>query len=214
MIPAFTTSGVLPPFTGDSAAQRANASPYKVAMTDIVNRFATSIERITILEGLLAYREKLRTVGFTDGFQWIDGSFVEDCESANNRGRAPADVDVVTYVYRPLNSQGNGYMEKDELMPIVMANPDLFIPQHSKSTYHCDAYHEDLCMPSHMLVEKTAYWFGLFSHSRVSNLWKGILSVPMHSDDAAARAILDAKKQEILTQPVGSTQTVDGGGSC
>lgn len=69
-------------------------------------------------------------------------------------------------------------------------------------------------MPSHMLVEKTAYWFGLFSHSRVSNLWKGILSVPMNSDDAAARAILDAKKQEILTQLVGSTQTVDGGGSC
>lgn len=214
MIPAFTTSGVLPPFTGDSAAQGANASPYKVAMTDIVSRFATSIERITILEGLLAYREKLRIVGFTEGFQWIDGSFVEDCESANNRGRAPADVDIVTYVYRPLSSQGNGYMKNDELMPIVMANPDLFNPKQSKSAYHCDAYHVDLCIPSDMLVEKTAYWFGLFSHSRVSNLWKGILSVSMNSDDAAARAILDAKKQEILTQLVGCSQTADGGRSC
>ena len=210
MIPNFTTSGVLPPFTGSSAAQHAEASPYNVLMTEIVARFATSIERIQILEGLLNYREKLRSVGFTDGFQWIDGSFVEDCEAENNRGRAPADVDVVTYVYRPLNSVGDAYLSNAELVPIIAANPDLFVSKESKASYLCDAYHVDLCLPPDMLVQRTAYWFGLFSHSRVSNLWKGILSVSIESDDTDARTILQLKKNDILATEV----SVDGGVSC
>jgi hypothetical protein len=38
-------------------------------------------------------------VGLDNGFQWIDGSFVEDVEKS--RGRAPGDVDIVTFAHRP-----------------------------------------------------------------------------------------------------------------
>ena len=37
------------------------------------------------------YRAALRAVGFDRGFQWLDGSFVED--------RVPKDLDVVSFTY-------------------------------------------------------------------------------------------------------------------
>lgn len=54
-------------------------------MTALVKRFATSAERIEILLVLIAYRTELRSLGFLDGFQWIDGSFVEQIEITRNR---------------------------------------------------------------------------------------------------------------------------------
>ncbi|MDN3617464.1 DUF6932 family protein [Vibrio gallaecicus] len=80
MIPAFEQSGVLPPFVGDSPARRANQAPYAVSLADFVKHFSTSPERIKILIGFLEYRIALKSIGIVDGFQWIDGSFVENVE--------------------------------------------------------------------------------------------------------------------------------------
>lgn len=99
MIPTFNISGVLPPFVGESPTVKAAMSPYLTTMSAIVGRFATSVERKKILAGLLAYRAALRNLGLVNGFQWIDGSFVEDIENTQNR--PPADVDVVTFSSRP-----------------------------------------------------------------------------------------------------------------
>lgn len=81
MIPAFGPSGVLPPFIDADATARPGASPYLTTMTEIVRRFGTSAERLAILRGLLDYRAELLRVGIVRGFQWIDGSFVEDCQT-------------------------------------------------------------------------------------------------------------------------------------
>jgi hypothetical protein len=48
----------------------------------------------------------------------------------------------------------------------------------------------DLDKKPFLIVDDTRYWFGLFSHQRVTSLWKGMLSVSLQSDDDAARSLL------------------------
>ena len=99
-IPSFTLDGILPPFTGSDPAQPANhMSPYVVTATEVVSHFATSDERKEILAGWLRYRQALRNVGITRGFQWLDGSFLEDKESLG--GGPPNDIDLLVYYHRP-----------------------------------------------------------------------------------------------------------------
>ena len=181
LIPAFNISGVLPPFLGEDPTRRVEMSPYVVTMSDVIRRYATSEERIGILAGLLDFRADLRAAGFVEGFQWLDGSFVEHVEET--RGRAPVDVDIVTFARRPTKSL-------DEWKRLVNDYLDLFQPRATKKRYHCDAYFVDLSKSPFLVVDDTRYWFGLFSHQRVTSLWKGMLSVPLQSDDDAARLLL------------------------
>lgn len=150
-------------------------------MSTIVRRFATSDERMEILMGLLNYRAALRNFGLTDGFQWIDGSFVEHVESTRNR--PPADVDVVTFANRPDVHLG-------EWKKLVTENISLFDPAQAKKQYRCDAYFVDLRKKPATIVNDTRYWFGLFSHQRNTSLWKGMLALPLASDDDIARELL------------------------
>jgi hypothetical protein len=48
----------------------------------------------------------------------------------------------------------------------------------------------DLDKKSEFVVEDTRYWFGLFSHQRVTSLWKGMLKISLHSDDDKAKSLL------------------------
>ena len=181
MIPAFNVSGVLPPYVGDSPTVKAEMSPYQTTMTALVKRFATSPERIEILMGLIGYREKLRSLGLQDGFQWIDGSFVEQVELT--RSRPPADVDVVTFARRPA-------ITDEEWVNLAQANVQLFDQTAVKTQFKCDAYFVDLGINPALIVSDTRYWFGLFSHQRDTSLWKGMLAVPLDSDDIAAQQML------------------------
>ncbi len=52
MIPDFNASMVLPPMVGDDPAVRATMSPFKATLFELVERFATSPERIGILRGV------------------------------------------------------------------------------------------------------------------------------------------------------------------
>jgi hypothetical protein len=77
MIPAFNTSGVLPPFDpAGTPTNRNSMAPYRTTMVEIARRFCSSEARIAIMRGLINYRAELRAAGIVDGFQWIDGSFV------------------------------------------------------------------------------------------------------------------------------------------
>ncbi len=170
-------------------------APYRVTMSEVVERFGFSLERIQILEGLLSYREKMRSIHIT-GYQWLDGSFVEDCEQI--RGRSPADIDIVTFAYRPLDQYGN-HLNIDDFLDICDANDDLFSPEKAKAAYMCDAYYVDFHQEPHLLAGAVTYWCNLFSHSREHNLWKGILQVELRDvDDSEAKAILHQKKAELL----------------
>jgi hypothetical protein len=181
LIPANTISGILPPFTGADSTDRANTSPYAASMTDVVLRYGFNAERTAILTGLLDYRATLRSIGVTDGFQWLDGSFVEDVEHI--RSRPPGDIDVVTFA-RP------ALADRAVWLQLVNVNVALFSPQQTKKTFKCDAYFIDLGKRIETVVSDTAYFFNLFSHQRSTHTWKGMIRVPLISDDANARALI------------------------
>lgn len=67
----------------------------------------------------------------------------------------------------------------------------VFDPDAVKAAYACDAYFVDLSLPSKFLVRLTRYWFGLFSHQRGTSVWKGLIEVPLRSDDDKARKLLE-----------------------
>lgn len=179
---------VLPPFVGENPTRRADMSPYKVSMHDVVARFATSRPRVKILRGLLAYRSALLSAGVTAGFQWLDGSFVEDVEQI--RKVPPKDLDVVTFGKLPASDVA----AKREWM---QKHVHLLDRNQAKIVFSCDAFFVDLAKNPEMLVDDTRYWFGLFSHQRESTLWKGMLQVPLNSNDQDAVDYLDKAWPEL-----------------
>ena len=80
-----------------------NRSPYVATLCEVVKRFANTPERIQLLHGLMDYRDALYAAGVTDGFQWINGSFVEHVEVRDrpDKERRPYDIDVVTFFHAP-----------------------------------------------------------------------------------------------------------------
>lgn len=181
MIPAFNHSHVLPPFEGDRLTS-ANSSPYVVAAGEFVQRFAISAARHAILDGFMRYRSELRDLGFIRGFQWLDGSFVEDVES--REGRAPKDLDVVTFAHPP---EG---MNTEQIRDMMRARADLFDHHACKAAFRCDTAIVNLSTSPEWLVTQTRYWYGLYSHRRGDALWKGLLQLPLESNDLEGRQML------------------------
>ena len=185
MIPEFNHSFVLPPFVGEQLSH-AQGSPYPITALELAQRFATSPERRTILRGLLDYRTALRRLGFVRGFQWLDGSFVENIEAHQNR--APNDVDVVTFAHAP-----DGHSSTD-IQSLMNAHKDLFVKKYCQEKFRCDPMMINLGKRPEKLIQDVHYWYGLFSHRRGDQVWKGMLQLALQSDDEMAQAILDNVK--------------------
>ena len=173
MIPSFNHSGVLPPFVGDAHSELGR-SPYLTDLSTIGRLLVTTDIRREIFEGLLKYRSALRAAGIAEGFQWIDGSFVEAVELT--RQRPPGDIDVVTFGRRPPG------MSDEAWATMVKGRSDLFRAKETKRLYKCDAYFVDMGVASDWLVIQTAYWSSLFSHQRETFLWKGMLQIDLCED--------------------------------
>lgn len=187
-IPAFTASGALPPFLGGDPAVQAKMSPYRTTLVKLVDRFATSNARKNILKGYLDHRAALINLGIT-GFQWLDGSFLEHIETLENR--PPGDIDIVTFVWRPAPYINDHAAWR----AVINANMQLFNPAQAKIAFRTDPYFVETQHHPAALIQQTTYWFGLFSHRRVTSLWKGMLTIPLDTtqDDAAALALLATK---------------------
>lgn len=185
-IPPFTTSGVLPPYIGADPTVQANMSPYRISLVELVQRFAHSPERRVILTGYLAHRAYLIGLGVT-GIQWLDGSFLEDVE--NLESRSPGDIDVISFIVRPPAYQNANHAAWNAYW---MGHLPVFDAQQAKVSYRTDAYFVDVAFGPGFVIKQTAYWFGLFSHKRATGLWKGMLEVPLDSqqDDTAASQLL------------------------
>lgn len=185
-IPAFDLGGVLPPFVGAEPGSFAFQSPYRASPEQLVVRFGTSAHRNHILRGLLTYRHELRKVGLTNGFQWVDGSFVEDKEKT--KGSAPKDVDLVTLFERPAGLEADAAWNAFAA-PLLST---LLDPDYCKANFACDAYPIDLGVTRQGAAMLSAFWFSLFSHQRATYRWKGIVQIPLGPDslDAAADAEL------------------------
>jgi hypothetical protein len=182
-VPAFTLDGILPPFTGDPTDDT-TMSPFKVTVPEFVASFALTPERVQILEGLLEFRRRIHGLGIMRGIQWIDGSFVE----MNDSVRAPRDADVVTFFFRP-----STLAERPAWEAAMDAHPGIFDHAQVKAELKCDGYWVDLSVPKPLYhVDQTRYWFGLFSHRRLSRQWKGMLQLPLGSlaEDLEAAKLL------------------------
>jgi hypothetical protein len=185
-IPPFTASGVLPPYVGASPTVEANRSPYRTDVADLCARFATSAHRVAILQGFLAHRAAINGLGIISGFEWCDGSLVENRPAPTE----PGDIDVVIFLRRPATAATDAAFEA-----LVNANLDVFHPARAKAMYHSEAFFVDLDgVPAEQIVARTHYLFGLFSHRRITAEWKGLVQVPLYSPavDAVAAAALAA----------------------
>ena len=179
-IPDWNPQGVLPPINSTNPTS-VDRSPYAVPITDLILHYGTTLRRQTILSGFLAFRAALHSAGLTQGFQWIDGSFLENIEEIERRD--PGDVDVVTFFHLP-----NGQTQQD----LLNVQPLLFNPADTKTNYHVDAYFVQLDGNTpEPLVEQSTYWYSLWSHRR-NGLWKGFLQIDLSpTDNAVAKANLD-----------------------
>ncbi|HLX62339.1 MAG TPA: hypothetical protein VKX17_13765 [Planctomycetota bacterium] len=181
-IPPFDSNSVLPPHLGDPTCGD-QVSPYPCTSQELCERFSTSPERIKILGGFLRLRTELRKCGMTLGFQWLDGSFLEDVE--NIEAREPKDIDVVTF-----------YWHADPAFStnLLAAFPDLANPGKIRTDYFVDHYVVDAGYHPAGTVAQTSYWYGLFSHTR-PGVWKGMLRVDLdtQSDDTEAMKVLVAR---------------------
>lgn len=176
-IPDFNADGVLPPHGGNPTS-RVELSPFAASILELCQKFATTPERRAIFSGLIRLREALAQVGILNGFQWIDGSFLEDVERL--RGRAPGDIDVVTF-YRLANVP----FAVDPAVFAVLADHGA-----TKNSFHVDHQLVNLAWEQSIIVEHTRYWCGLFSHQRDTGIWKGMARIDLGTaleDNAAAQ---------------------------
>jgi hypothetical protein len=177
-IPHWNAQGVIPPVDVASPTS-ANRSPYVVTLNDLVMRFGMSVERCRILDGLLRYRAALHGLGVTQGFQWLDGSFLEHIEALD--ARPPNDIDVVTFYHLPAGKTQAS---------LARSAPPMFDSQTSKHDFCVDAYFVCLGGRSEKLVEHSAYWYSVWSHRR-NQVWRGYVQINLSpSEDATAMSLL------------------------
>ena len=188
-IPARNSKGVIPPI-GTADPTSPLRSPYVVPLTEVVHRFGTSLARLTILEGLLRYRVALHAAGLIQGFQWLNGSFLEDVESRESR--PPNDIDVVTFFRLPPGATEASIIQRAPvLFPRDRAARLIF-----KQQYHVDAYLEHLSARPERVVRRSTYWYSMWSHRRNGD-WKGYLQVNLvPAEDAAASSLLVSLSHE------------------
>ena len=180
-IPAWNANGVIPPvsFTAPTSAER---SPYAVSLPEFVLRFASSAKRQQILSGYLRYRGCLHAVGLTAGFQWLDGSFLENIETTETRD--PNDLDVVTFYSLPVGvTQQQLQTQAPDLFPMTAGERTLI-----KSSFLVDPFLISLGSRAPLLVWQCTYWYSMWSHRRDST-WKGYLQIDLDPAEDALAAI-------------------------
>ena len=175
-IPDFDHNLVLPPHLGDPV-DRGQLSPYPCTALDLCQRLGTTVERRAIPGKFLDFRERLHGAGLTNGFQWLDGSFLEDVETRENR--PPKDLDVVTVYW--------GY-DRAFQAGLAASFREFASPTLAKAAYSLDHYNFDAGFDPTVTLEQTRYWILLFSHNR-QGVWKGMLRIELNTpaEDAAAR---------------------------
>ena len=176
-IPNWSPRGVLPPINSADPTSPYR-SPYRVSLIDFVLRFGNTDPRRRIVVGFLDFRSALHGIGVDSGFQWVDGSFLEDIERVENR--SPRDLDLVTFFRLP---------EGQTQQTLLDANPDIFDNAYCKENFCVDAYFQPLNIRLlESLVAQSAYWYSVWSHRR-NGYWKGYLQLDLsNTDDETARA--------------------------
>lgn len=174
-IPDFDHNGVIPPFLGNPTEPK-NVAPYSCSITELVEKFGFSPQRRKILYGLLDFRQNLRQSGIKKGFQWLDGSFLEDIEG--KKKRAPNDLDLVTIFW--------GY-DKKFLNEVATNFPAFCDRKRCRKEYSLDHYLLDADYNPVVTVQGAAYWSQLFSHNRRGTR-KGMLKIDLDTENEDIQA--------------------------
>ena len=186
-IPEWDPNRVLPPIHPDTPEGQEDDSlyraPYAARLEEFITRFANTPQRVHLVERFLAYRAALHQWGVTEGFQWINGSFVENVEQGSNP-RIPRGINVVTFYY------GNG----NNAFYRHLLNADT-----ASQNFSADAYGIELERP---LDTGTAtligYLHGLWSHRKGDRIWKGFIQVDLEpEEDPPAWEKLHAFREEL-----------------
>lgn len=188
MIPQWTVDGVLPPINQIDPLSP-NRSPYETDLVSLVDRFATSRERCAILHGYLEHRKALHKIGLIDGFQWLDGSFIEYIEVIESR--PPGDIDVVTFL-----------RITDEFFDKLTPGEQQVLTDHAwiKQQFKVDFYPQSLHEDPEVLVSMSSYWYSMWSHRRTMQ-WKGFLKIDLAPhDDCEASDLLAARVLEFADE--------------
>ncbi len=167
-IPDFDHNFVLPPHLGNPV-DRSQLSPYPCTIIELCHKFSRTPERINILKNFVLFRQRMNSFGIVYGFQWLDGSFLEDIESVESR--PPNDLDIVTFF---------GGLSPADQAAISASFPEFANPTLSKTNYSLDHYPVDYSFRPDVTVEITRYWLQLFTHNR-KRVWKGILRLPLNT---------------------------------
>ncbi len=167
-IPSFDHNNVIPPHLGNPT-DRSHLSPYSCSILELCHRFSSSPERVLILKNFVLFRQRMTSLGIIYGFQWLDGSFLENIEVS--AGRPPKDLDVVTFF---------GGLSHSDQISIRSTFPEFGNPGLAKANFHLDHYLVDYTFKPEVTVEHTRYWIQLFTHNRLG-VWKGILRLPLNT---------------------------------
>ena len=184
----WTEDGFLP---GNDPADAVSLrrSPYLLSLPEFAYRFGQSAERRGLLSHFLRYRAVLQRAGLSSGLQWVNGSFVEDAERV--RGRPPADVDVVSFVYLPA-----GVSESE----LHRSHRSIFDWDYIRREFSVDGYivPMDLSAPETVLyaLRNAVYWYSVWSHTR-DRQWKGYVELDLGpSGDSEAWQVLRSLSAE------------------
>lgn len=173
MIPPFNHNNVLPPYLGADPSKKGALSPYKCTIMEFCQRFATSEKRISILKDFVTFRLRCYDVGIRVGFQWIDGSFIEDIKARDNR--EPNDIDVVSFVF--------GFRSNPYLLENIKRNlPEFLDHVLSKAHFQVDHYPMEADCNPMLTIEMVKYWNQLFGHNKIG-VWKGMVEIPFCKKD-------------------------------
>jgi hypothetical protein len=175
-LPAWNGTGVLPPIRPGVLGNSPDRSPYKVDLVAFVDKFSSSPERKKILDGFLRFRGELHRLGIISGFQWVDGSFLENIEAQENR--PPKDMDVVTFYDIPRG---------ESQQSLALKGPNVFNWSNVKTAYSIDGYFSSLSGRLDLTaIKNISYWYSMWSHRR-DGVWKGFAQIdlaPTHDHDA------------------------------
>lgn len=167
-IPDFDHNNVIPPHLGNPT-EPSHLSPYECSILDLCHKFAFSKDRIEILKGLVKFRQRINENGIIYGFQWLDGSFLENIEKSENR--PPNDLDIITFF---------GGLTSENQSLIIASFPEFADSILSKNSFKLDHYPVDYSYHPYFTVERTRYWIQLFTHKR-NGIWKGILRLSLNT---------------------------------
>ena len=169
-VTSWNSEGFIPSI-GSGASTSPNRSPFVVSLSELVEDFGHTPTRQRLLAGFLNYRVRLHQAGLDRGFQWINGSFLEDVET--NEQRDPNDIDVVTFFHLP-----DGYTEAT----FHDAHKSIFDQSALKSKYEVDAHYVCFNTEYDYLIANSTYWYSLWSHTR-DGRWKGYLRIDLADDE-------------------------------